>query len=76
MQGSKVRKSRLFFLKMNYKPIQLSGFSLIKQADIERVNILENWATRNQNQTLHPQKLKRRVHKHKKKENHQTKKMK
>ena len=56
-----------------FKPLWLSGWS--KQVE-EGVNIPENRACTNQNQTLHSQKLKRRKHKHKIKGNDLIKKRK
>ena len=49
----------------------------LKQARYRKgLTCLKNKATTNQNQTLYPQKLKRRGHKHKIKGNHPTKKRK
>ena len=45
----------------------------LKQAISEGVNLLKTRATTNRNQTLHSQKLKRKVLKHKINGNHQTK---
>ena len=73
MWGRKVRKSRLFFLRMS-----LSLYDDQAKASRYRKGLtyLKNRKTTNKKQTLHSQKLKRRVYKHKIKRNHPTTKKK
>jgi len=73
MWGRRVRKSRLFF-----KIMCLSLYDYQAKASRYRNGLthLKNRATTNQNLTLHSQKLKRNVFKHKINGNHPTKKRK
>ena len=68
--GRKVRKSRLFLrvhLSLYHHQAKASRYR-------KELSYLKNKAITNQNQTLHPQKLKRRGHKPKIKGKHPTKK--
>ena len=71
--GKEVRKSRLFF-----KIICLCLYGSQAKASRykKRLTYLKNRATTNKSQTLHSQKLKRKVLKHKRNGNHPTKKRK
>ena len=70
MRGRKVRRSRVF-LRMC---LGLCIYQAKASRNRKGLTCLKNRATANLNQILHPQKLKRRGHKHKIKGNHQTKK--
>ena len=74
MWGRKVRKYRFFLILM----MCLSLYDYQAKASRYRKGLtcLKNQATTNQNQTLHSQKLKRKVLKHKINGNHPTKKRK
>ena len=73
MWGRKVRKSRLSFSRMCLSPYDYQAKACIYRKGL---TYLKNRATRNQNQTLHSQTLKRRGYKHKRKGNQPTKKRK
>ena len=73
MWGGKVRKPRLFFSRMC---LSLYDYQAKASRYRKELTYLKNRATTNQNQTLHSQKLKRKVLKHKINRNHPTKKRK
>ena len=73
--GGKVRKYRFFFFIL-MMPLSLYDYKAKASRYKEGLTYLKNRTTTNQNQTLHSQKLKRKVLKHKINGNHSTKKIK
>ena len=75
MWGRKVRKYRFFFFT-SMMCLSLYDYQAKASRYRKGLTYLKNRATTNQNQTLHSQKLKRKVLKHKINGNHQTQKRK
>ena len=70
-KGNKKKIDYFFILMMC---LSLYGYQAKASRYRKGLTYLKNRATTNQNQTLHSQKLKRKVHKHKINGNHPTKK--